>query len=95
MNGTAGEHASLSVAERKALGEAWVREGKAAGLTSVILHVGAGSLGDSRELAAHAEGLGADAVAAIAPTYYKPPDLGTRCQAKGQMSKGNVDFQSP
>jgi len=38
----------------------------------VVVHVGANCLGDVMELAAQAQKLGADAISALAPSYFKP-----------------------
>jgi dihydrodipicolinate synthase/N-acetylneuraminate lyase len=38
----------------------------------VVIHIGAESLVDARELAAHAESIGADAIASLAPSYFRP-----------------------
>ena len=48
-----------------------VAEGK--GELTVIAHVACNNTADSRELAAHAESLGVDAIAAIPPIYFKLP----------------------
>ena len=74
--GTTGEFASLTVSERKALCERWVAV--AGDSLAVALHVGSNCQADSIELAAHARKAGVAAVAAIAPSYFKPatvPDL--------------------
>lgn len=67
VGGTTGESLSLTVAERKILTEKWLATG-----TSVIIHCGAESLKDARELAKHAMEAGAKAVAAMPPTFFKP-----------------------
>lgn len=80
--GTTGEGSSMTVAERKAVAEAW-RAAAPQGL-AVIVHVGCLNLGDSRELAAHAQAIGADAVAAVSPSFFKPAnaaDLAAWCAA--------------
>jgi N-acetylneuraminate lyase len=41
----------------------------------VIVHVGANALTDARDLAADAEQLGAHAIAALSPSYFKPRSL--------------------
>jgi len=69
VNGTTGEGLSLSVSERKRVAEEWAKHGRP-GLT-VVMHVGAESLLDSRELAAHAESVGCDGIAAVAPSYFR------------------------
>ena len=68
--GTSGESMSLSVAERMAIAKRWV-EAALPGLR-IIVHVGHNALPDSRALAAHAQEIGAWAVAAISPSFFKP-----------------------
>ena len=46
----------------------------AKGRITVIAHVACNNTRDSMELAAHAESLGVDAIAAIPPIYFKLPD---------------------
>nr|XP_056701183.1 N-acetylneuraminate lyase [Euleptes europaea] len=70
VNGTTGEGLSLSVQERKWLAEEWVAKGKDK-LDHVIIHVGALSLPESKELAKHAAEIGADGIAVIAPFFFK------------------------
>jgi N-acetylneuraminate lyase len=41
----------------------------------LVVHVGANCLTDARQLAAHANSLGATAIAAVAPSYIKPKSL--------------------
>ena len=68
--GTTGEFASLTLDERKALCERWV---EVAGDTlRVAVHVGDNCQADAIELAAHARQAGVAAVAAMAPSYFKP-----------------------
>lgn len=68
--GTTGEGASLTVAERKLVAEAWMNE--ADEHLRVIVHVGHNCLSDVRELMRHAAGIGAAAVGALAPSFFKP-----------------------
>ena len=68
--GSTGEYASTTVEERKAIAEAWIAG--AAGRFKVVVHVGSNCGKDSEELAAHAQKAGADAVASIAPNYFRP-----------------------
>lgn len=68
--GTTGECHSLTVAERKAVAERWVRE--AGKDMPIVVHVGHHSLPNAQELAAHAATIGASAIAALAPSYFKP-----------------------
>lgn len=70
VNGTTGEGASLTTEERKQILERWITaiDGK----LKVINHVGSFSLPQSAELAAHSQACGADAIASIAPSFFKP-----------------------
>lgn len=68
--GTTGEGFSMTLAERKAVAEAWVAA--SAGRLKIIVHVGHNCQADAAELAAHAQKCGAYAVASIAPNFYKP-----------------------
>lgn len=70
--GTTGEGASLTTAERRQIAERWVQE--AGPDLRIIVHVGHTSLGDARELARHADEIGASAIAALAPFFFKPRD---------------------
>jgi len=67
--GSTGEGMSLSTGERQAVAEAFVRA--AADSLTTIIHVGHNSLAEAKHLAAHAHQIGADAVSATAPSYYK------------------------
>ncbi|CAL9696403.1 unnamed protein product [Knipowitschia caucasica] len=71
VNGTTGESMSLSVAERKALAEEWCLKAKG-NMDQVVVHVGCMSLKDSQELAEHAAQIGADGIAVISPSFFKP-----------------------
>ncbi|CAL9696405.1 unnamed protein product [Knipowitschia caucasica] len=71
VNGTTGESMSLSVAERKALAEEWCLKAKGK-MDLVVVHVGCMSLKDSQELAEHAAQIGADGIAVISPSFFKP-----------------------
>jgi N-acetylneuraminate lyase len=68
--GTTGEGSSMSNEERMIAAAAWRKA--AAGKLNLIVHAGHNSLADSRALAAHAEKIGADAVAAVAPCFFRP-----------------------
>lgn len=68
--GTTGEGASMTLEERMQVAEAW-RRAVPAGL-AVIVHVGHNCVEDSRTLAAHAQAIGADAIAAAPPSFFRP-----------------------
>lgn len=70
--GSSGECIYQSVAERMVILES-VMEAVGGRLT-VIAHVAANSTRDSRLLAAHAQKVGVDAIAAIPPIYFKLPE---------------------
>ena len=74
IGGTTGESASLTVAERLALGDRWAAVARATGI-KVVVHVGAQCLADAAELAAQAQRNQASAVSMIAPSYFKPRTL--------------------
>ncbi len=71
VGGSSGECIYQSVAERKLLLENVMSA--AGGKLVVIAHVACNNTADSRELAAHAESLGVDAIAAIPPIYFHLP----------------------
>lgn len=72
VNGSSGECIYQSVEDRKIVLENVMKEGK--GKLTVIAHVACNNTKDSRELAAHAESLGVDAIAAIPPIYFHLPE---------------------
>ena len=71
VGGSSGECIYQSVAERKAVLEAVMAEAK--GKITIIAHIACNNTADSQELAAHAESLGVDAIAAIPPIYFRLP----------------------
>jgi len=73
VGGSTGEGHSLSLEERRALARRWVEVARGTAL-GVVVHVGANCLADSRALAAQAEELGAVAISALVPSYFKPRD---------------------
>ena len=73
VGGTTGEWASLTRGERQSLAEAWRQATDSK--FKLIVHVGHNCLDDSRDLAAHAESLGADAIAALMPSFFRPATL--------------------
>jgi N-acetylneuraminate lyase len=68
--GSTGEGHSLSIEERRIVAEHWVSAVRRR--IPVMIHVGHNSIVEARTLAAHAKHIGADAIAALAPSYYKP-----------------------
>jgi N-acetylneuraminate lyase len=74
VGGSTGESHSLSVDERRQLAQRWIDVTRNTKL-EVVVHVGSNCLADARALAAQAQQLGARAVAALAPGYFKPPNI--------------------
>ena len=74
VGGSSGECIYHSVAERRLVLENVMEE--VGGRLTVIAHVACNNTADSRELAAHAQSLGVDAIAAIPPIYFKLPPRG-------------------
>lgn len=71
IGGTTGESHSLTLDERRRLAQRWFEVARGTAL-EIIVHVGSNCLADARELARHAESLGARGVSALAPSYFKP-----------------------
>ena len=74
INGTTGEGPSMTEDERCAAAECYTAAAKKKSLTSII-HVGHDSLPVSGNLAAHAAQIGADCIAAVPPSYFKPSSI--------------------
>ncbi len=67
--GSTGEGPSLTSKERKTLAEAFVQ---AAGKKiSVLVHVGHNSIVEAKDLASHAQKIGADYISSVPPSYFK------------------------
>ncbi len=71
--GSTGEGPSLMTSERKRVAEAFVEA--AASRVPVVVQVGHNSLADAAELAAHSAEIGADAISATPPSYFRPATL--------------------
>lgn len=74
VGGSSGECIYQSVAERKLVLENVMEAAR--GRIVIIAHVACNNTADSMELAAHAESLGVDAIAAIPPIYFHLPPHG-------------------
>ena len=72
VGGSSGECIYQGVEERKVVLENVMAVAK--GRVTVIAHVACNNTADSMALAAHAEQMGADAIAAIPPIYFHLPD---------------------
>ena len=72
VGGSSGECIYLEKEERMTILEAVMAEVK--GECTIIAHVACNNTDESRQLAAHAESLGVDAIASIPPIYFRLPD---------------------
>lgn len=71
--GTNGEGPNLTIEERMAIAEAYV---KAVNKRIIIMvHVGHSSIYEAKKLAAHAQGLGVDAISSVSAFYFKPSSV--------------------
>jgi len=74
IGGSTGESHSLTMEERRQLAERWCAVTRGTPL-AVVIHIGSNCLADARGLAAQAQQLGAQAIAMLSPSYFKPRDL--------------------
>ena len=90
--GSTGEGPLLTSEERKAVASAYITAAK--GRVPIIVHVGHDSLAQAAELAAHAQSIGADAIAAVPPTYFgvASDDILIDCLLKITTAAPNVPF---
>lgn len=89
VGGSTGEFASMTIDERTTLAEEWRRH---AGTLRLIIHVGATSAADARELAAHAQSIGADGIAAVPPYYFRPANLDRLTEVMAEIASGAPDL---
>ena len=75
----------MSIEERKALLAAWVAASGAE--LVVIAHVGCESLVETKELAAHAQAVGASAISVMPPVFFKPSSIEILIRVRGCLSK--------
>lgn len=73
INGTTGEGKSLTMAERKAVLEQWIKVCKKRLI--IIVHVGCINMRESQEMAQHAQDVGADAIASLPSLFFKPSTI--------------------
>jgi len=84
--GSTGEGVSLDGGERRAVAEAFVRA--AAGRMPVVVQVGHNSLAEARQLAAEAQRIGASAISAVPPSYFKPDSIETLVSCMAEVAAG-------
>lgn len=91
VNGSSGECIYQSVEDRKVVLENVMAVAK--GKLTVIAHVACNNTKDSVELAAHAESLGVDAIAAIPPIYFHLPEYSIAAYWNAMSAAApNTDF---
>jgi N-acetylneuraminate lyase len=71
--GTTGEGMSLTTAERQRLAEGWMAA--APSELQIMVHVGHQALEDCRDLARHAQRIGAHSIACLAPSFFRPASV--------------------
>lgn len=84
--GSTGEGISLSGKERRAVAEAYVAAAK--GRLNTVIQVGHNSLVEAKALATHAAEIGADAISATAPSYFKVTTAEVLAKCMAEIASG-------
>ena len=84
--GTNGEGPNLTIEERMAVAEAYVRAANKRIL--VLVHVGHPAIAESVKLASHAAYIGVDAVSSVAAFYFKPASVQNLVDSIAQIAAG-------
>ena len=84
--GSTGEGASLTAGERFAVAEAYVEAAR--GRLRTVIQVGHNSVAEARAFAEHAQRIGADAVSAMPPSYFKPGSVAALVASLAEISGG-------
>ena len=82
--GSTGEGPSLTCVERQSVAQAFVEASD--GRLPVIVQVGCESLPEARRLAQHAEEIGAGAISAVSPVYFKPDSVETLVEFMAEVA---------
>jgi N-acetylneuraminate lyase len=88
--GSTGEGPSLAFDERREVAEAFVQA--ADKRIPVIVQVGSECLTQSAQLAEHAQRIGADAISAVSPVYFKPDSIDTLVASMARIARGAPDL---
>jgi N-acetylneuraminate lyase len=88
--GSTGEGPLLTTEERKATAAAYVEA--AAGRLPVVVQVGHSSVVEARQLAIHAQQIGADAISAVAPYYFKPASVDVLVDCLAEIAGGALEL---
>jgi N-acetylneuraminate lyase len=84
--GSTGEGPCLTTDERKRTAAAYVEA--TARRLPVVVQVGHSSVTEARDLAAHAQQIGADATSAVAPYYFKPSSVHVLADCLAEIAGG-------
>ncbi len=90
IGGSTGEGMSLTGDERRELAEAYVVAAR--GRLRTIVQVGHNSLAEARQLAHHAQQIGADVISATAPSYYKTTSINGLIDGMREVAAGAPDL---
>ncbi|MFN0077598.1 MAG: dihydrodipicolinate synthase family protein [Prosthecobacter sp.] len=85
IGGSTGESHSLTFDERHLLAKCWMAVTKGTAMR-VVVHVGSNCLADAKALAEQAEELGAAAIAALTPMYFKPKNVEVLVETMAQIA---------
>lgn len=88
--GSTGEGVSMTVEERCQVAESFVKA--SAGRIPVIVQVGCESLRQACGLAEHAQSVGADALSAVCPLYFKPTNVATLVESMAEIAAAGADL---
>src|SRR5436190_14860226 len=84
--GSTGEGVSLTSSERMEVAHAYVQAAR--GRVPIVIQVGHNSLAEARQLAAHAQRIGAAAISATPPTYFKPETMDALVDCLAEITAG-------
>lgn len=84
--GSTGEGLSLSGDERKVIAKAYVQAVDQR--VPVIIQVGHNSLVEAKQLAAHAQAIGADVISATCPSYFRVSDVANLVDCMAEVAAG-------
>lgn len=87
--GSTGEGISLTSEERRTVTEAYVAAAK--GRMKTVVQVGHNSIAETRKLASHAAEMGADAISATPPSYFKIDSVGMLVDCMAEIASGAPD----
>lgn len=88
--GTNGEGPSLTIEERMAIVEAYVKAVNKR--ITVMVHVGHSSIKEARKLATHAQSVGADAFSSVSAFYFKPASIKALVMSMAEIASAAPDI---